>query len=176
MLLHWRKSEKENAEKKKLIEKQEQERRKKEQEDLEVKRQERKLNFLLTQTELYSHFMAKKKVDTLEVANAEDDQENDGLSKLNAFEKAKLAVNEQMEKTKKFDDSVDEITKNQKVKPQAETQEFSQPKCFGGNLKRYQLEGLNWLIKLYDQGIKFDFNILKKLVESWQMKWVLEKQ
>ena len=168
MLLHWRKFEKENVEKNKLIEKQEQERRKKEQEEIEIKRQERKLNFLLTQTELYSHFMAKKKV-IEETADQEgeiltttiDSIENDGLSKKDAFEKAKLAVNEQMQKTKLFDDTVDEIknSKSNETKIQnivvssSSHQEFSQPKCFNGKLKKYQLEGLNWLIKLYDQGI-----------------------
>ena len=36
------------------------EQRKREEEIQEAKRQQRKLNFLLTQTELYSHFIAKK--------------------------------------------------------------------------------------------------------------------
>ena len=40
-------------------EKEEVERRKREEEIREAKRQQMKLNFLLTQTELYSHFIAK---------------------------------------------------------------------------------------------------------------------
>jgi DNA helicase INO80 len=45
---------------KKKAEKEAEIRRRKEEEENERKRQEKKLNFLLKQTELYAHFMAKK--------------------------------------------------------------------------------------------------------------------
>eukprot|EP00656_Telonema_subtile_P002236 TRINITY_DN10975_c0_g5_i3.p1 TRINITY_DN10975_c0_g5~~TRINITY_DN10975_c0_g5_i3.p1 ORF type:complete len:587 (-),score=83.50 TRINITY_DN10975_c0_g5_i3:133-1893(-) len=59
VLVHWRRHDKEQTETKKKAEKEEIERRKREEEIREAKRQQMKLNFLLTQTELYSHFIAK---------------------------------------------------------------------------------------------------------------------
>ena len=43
---------------------------------LEAKRQQRKLNFLITQTELYAHFIAKK------IGNAQQGEEETILSRL----------------------------------------------------------------------------------------------
>jgi DNA helicase INO80 len=60
MLLFWKKNEKEEREKRKRAEKEQLERMKVEEELREAKRQARKLNFLITQTELYSHFVSKK--------------------------------------------------------------------------------------------------------------------
>lgn len=59
VLVYWRRHDKEQTETKKKAEKEEIERRKREEEIREAKRQQMKLNFLLTQTELYSHFIAK---------------------------------------------------------------------------------------------------------------------
>jgi intein/homing endonuclease len=56
----WRKSEREEKLQKKVKDKQAQEQRRLDIELLEAKRQQRKLNFLITQTELYAHFMARK--------------------------------------------------------------------------------------------------------------------
>lgn len=60
MLLYWRKNEKEELAARKKAEKEALEKAKAEEEAREAKRQSRKLNFLLTQTELYSHFIGKK--------------------------------------------------------------------------------------------------------------------
>ncbi|KAJ3281646.1 putative DNA helicase ino80 [Borealophlyctis nickersoniae] len=60
MLAFWRRNEREERELRKKAEKEAQERRKVEEELREAKRQARKLNFLITQTELYSHFIGKK--------------------------------------------------------------------------------------------------------------------
>jgi DNA helicase INO80 len=57
---YWRKYDKEARESQKKAEKEAAERRKREEEIREAKRQQRKLNYLLTQTELFSHFIAKK--------------------------------------------------------------------------------------------------------------------
>eukprot|EP00658_Telonema_sp_P-2_P025459 TRINITY_DN20254_c0_g1_i4.p1 TRINITY_DN20254_c0_g1~~TRINITY_DN20254_c0_g1_i4.p1 ORF type:complete len:1125 (+),score=171.84 TRINITY_DN20254_c0_g1_i4:123-3377(+) len=59
VLNFWRRHDKEQTETKKKAEKEEVERIKREEEIREAKRQQMKLNFLLTQTELYSHFIAK---------------------------------------------------------------------------------------------------------------------
>ena len=60
MAQYWRKFEKEQRDAKKIAEKMELERIKREEEVREAKRQQKKLNFLLTQTELFSHFISRK--------------------------------------------------------------------------------------------------------------------
>merc|ERR1712130_888202 len=60
MQTYWKKYEREEKQQKKAAEKVALEQRKMDIELLEAKRQQRKLNFLITQTELYAHFMAKK--------------------------------------------------------------------------------------------------------------------
>lgn len=60
MLGFWRKNEKEERETRRKAEKEVLDRRKLEIENREQNRQKKKLEFLLTQTELYAHFMAKK--------------------------------------------------------------------------------------------------------------------
>lgn len=60
MLLYWRRNEKDELIARKKADKDALERAKQEEERREAKRQERKLHFLLTQTELYSHFIGKK--------------------------------------------------------------------------------------------------------------------
>ncbi|KAI8974093.1 SNF2 family N-terminal domain-containing protein [Pilobolus umbonatus] len=67
MLLFWKKNEKEERELRKKAEKEALDRLKQEEERREAQRQARKLNFLITQTELYSHFIGRKiKQDTSE--------------------------------------------------------------------------------------------------------------
>ncbi|MGH0172112.1 UNVERIFIED_CONTAM: hypothetical protein FKN15_062644 [Acipenser sinensis] len=66
MLLYWKKYEKVEKEHRKRAEKEALEQRKLDEEMREAKRQQRKLNFLITQTELYAHFMSRKR-------NAESD-------------------------------------------------------------------------------------------------------
>lgn len=150
VLVFWKKYEKESVERKKKIEKEEQERRKKEEEELEAKRQQRKLNFLLTQTELYSHFMSKKQNSQIQIK--EDDNENDGLSQKRALELAQKAAQIQLEKTQSFDKEIEQITQ-EKTSVTFTDKKYGEPKCFIGNLKQYQIQGLNWLISLYEQGI-----------------------
>lgn len=60
MMVYWRKNEKDEVAARKRAEKEALEKAKAEEEARESKRQARKLNFLLTQTELYSHFIGKK--------------------------------------------------------------------------------------------------------------------
>lgn len=68
----WKKNEREERELKKKAEKEALEQAKREEEERENKRQARKLNFLLTQTELYSHFIGRKiKTDELEGSMAD---------------------------------------------------------------------------------------------------------
>ncbi|KAL7425097.1 putative DNA helicase ino80 [Cryptotrichosporon argae] len=71
MLVYWRRNEKDELAARKKAEKEALERAKAEEEAREAKRQARKLNFLLTQTELYSHFIGKK-IKTHEAENMDD--------------------------------------------------------------------------------------------------------
>ena len=59
MQTYWRRAEKEKTDTRKKKGKEEADRRKREQEVREVERQQKKLEFLLKQTELYSHFIGK---------------------------------------------------------------------------------------------------------------------
>lgn len=72
MLVYWRRNEKDELAARKKAEKEALEKAKAEEEAREAKRQARKLNFLLTQTELYSHFIGKK------IKTAEAEQGGDG--------------------------------------------------------------------------------------------------
>ncbi|KAI9097047.1 SNF2 family N-terminal domain-containing protein [Phlyctochytrium arcticum] len=60
MMSFWKRNEKEERELRKKAEREALELRKREEEMREAQRQARKLNFLITQTELYSHFIGKK--------------------------------------------------------------------------------------------------------------------
>ena len=72
MLSFWKRNEREERDQRKFAEKQELENARKAEADREANRQKRKLNFLISQTELYSHFIGKK-VKTDEVEKATDD-------------------------------------------------------------------------------------------------------
>lgn len=67
-IAYWKRSRRFDREIKKRLEKEAEEQRKIDHELVEAKRQQRKLNFLITQTELYAHFMSKK----LELNSAEE--------------------------------------------------------------------------------------------------------
>lgn len=60
MLFFWKRNEREERELRKKAEKEAIEKLRIEEEMREARRQARKLNFLITQTELYSHFIGKK--------------------------------------------------------------------------------------------------------------------
>ena len=71
LLLYWKRNEREERDLRKKAEKEALEKAKKEEEMREAKRQARKLNFLITQTELYSHFVGNK-LKTSEAEESED--------------------------------------------------------------------------------------------------------
>ncbi|WFD31299.1 Putative DNA helicase ino80 [Malassezia sp. CBS 17886] len=74
LLLYWKRNEREERELRKKAEKEALDKAKKEEEMREAKRQARKLNFLITQTELYSHFVGNK----LKTSEAEESEETEG--------------------------------------------------------------------------------------------------
>jgi len=72
MLGFWKRNERDEREGRKVAEKQELDKARKVEAEREANRQKRKLNFLISQTELYSHFIGKK-VKTDEIEKAGDD-------------------------------------------------------------------------------------------------------
>ncbi|KAG0487889.1 hypothetical protein HPP92_006700 [Vanilla planifolia] len=121
MLIFWKRVDKEQAELRKKEERDAAEALKREEERREAKRQQQRLNFLLSQTELYSHFMQNKASaqpgDTLPVAEGEDlgttsnteiksgDEEDPEEVELKrkALKAAQLAVSQQRKITDEFD-------------------------------------------------------------------------
>ena len=162
----WKKNEKEEKEARKRAEKEEIERKKRIEEQREANRQAKKLNFLITQTELYTHFVLKKNAsnealaseepideDALEKFDAKDptvdfDTISESMLKEKARRNALEAANASLEKARKFDQSVGASQKLLETGPVSE-----QPKFLTCQLKGYQLKGLNWLANLYEQGI-----------------------
>ncbi|KAF3326206.1 DNA helicase INO80-like isoform X1 [Carex littledalei] len=116
MLIFWKRVDKEQAEIKKKEEKEAAEALKREEELREARRQQQRLNFLLSQTELYSHFMQNKAnlqpdgegepfaMDGDEEAETgeEEDTEESELKK-EALRAAQLAVSQQKKITDAFD-------------------------------------------------------------------------
>ncbi|KAI9295913.1 hypothetical protein K502DRAFT_341381 [Neoconidiobolus thromboides FSU 785] len=117
MLTFWRRNEKDEREARKRAERELLEKQRQEEEAREAKRQEKKLNFLITQTELYGHFVSKR----LENKDKKDDDEEEGdavdfkemdfdADDKDIEEKAKLsaqhALKLQRDRTKKFDSEV----------------------------------------------------------------------
>ncbi|CAD7705356.1 unnamed protein product, partial [Ostreobium quekettii] len=172
MLAYWKKADKEAADARKQEEKAAAEQRKRDEEEREQRRQQQRLNFLLGQTELYSHFMGHKLGCGVDAppppplqAQAGDAEEAEMLAK--AQELARAAVESAAERMHKFDDEYrqaqqragDESTDPPKgdslLNPSSmpKTSDVQQPQGFSGELKGYQLRGLQWLVNLYDQGL-----------------------
>lgn len=74
MMSFWKRNEREERDQRRLAERKEIEDAKKAEADREANRQRRKLNFLISQTELYSHFIGKR-IKTDEIERATDDPE-----------------------------------------------------------------------------------------------------
>ncbi len=169
MQAYWKRADKEEKALRRQKEKVAEERQKIDLQLLEAKRQQRKLNFLITQTELYAHFMAKKIggggedaaaegeaqiLDRLEESApegrlAEIDDYNSEEVKMMARNNASQAVELHELKTSSYD--LEDVGKQ--PQPKQEAEERQQPDIFNGELKNYQLKGMNWLMDLYDQGI-----------------------
>ena len=74
MMSFWKRNEREERDMRRMAERKEIEDAKKAEADREANRQKRKLNFLISQTELYSHFISRK-IKTDEIERATDDPE-----------------------------------------------------------------------------------------------------
>ncbi|XP_050314802.1 chromatin-remodeling ATPase INO80 isoform X2 [Anthonomus grandis grandis] len=162
-IAYWKRSRRFDREVKKRLEKEAEEQRKIDHELVEAKRQQRKLNFLITQTELYAHFMSKKlgsasteeqlrilsQLDEEKTALAGDDYDSE-IMKEKAKRNAQEAFQSEKARTKNFDQQANScLTEVSDILDG----EQPQPQIFTGKLKGYQLKGMNWLANLYSQGI-----------------------
>ncbi|KAL6902098.1 hypothetical protein ACP4OV_004974 [Aristida adscensionis] len=174
MSLFWKRVDKEQAELRKREERAAAEALKREEELREAKRQQQRLNFLLSQTELYSHFMQNKAGDSVQadegsVPETDDDEDPDEAElKREALRAAQHAVSQQKRMTNAFDSEVvrlrqtsessipaDEANKIDLLHPSTmpEKSSVKTPELFKGVLKEYQLKGLQWLVNCYEQGL-----------------------
>ncbi|XP_070143243.1 chromatin-remodeling ATPase INO80 isoform X2 [Drosophila kikkawai] len=180
MLAYWKRYERVERDQRRKQEREAEEQRKQDVELIEVKRQQRKLNFLITQTELYAHFMSKKlgqgsEEDQLRILSQLDEETNARLAgqddydagemKLLAQEHAEAAMQRDLDKTRAFDvfvkkeeeededDGEQEELPDSKPEARPEMKDLPQPKMFKGTLKGYQIKGMTWLANIYDQGI-----------------------
>ncbi|KAH9509093.1 putative DNA helicase ino80 [Bulinus truncatus] len=177
MLIYWKRFEKVEKEHRKRAEKEALEQRKLDIELREAKRQQRKLNFLITQTELYAHFMARKitgegnehkekilshleerKGNTSRHINGgvlEDELQNDDYDceavKKMALANAETAYSKNVVERRAFDsDALNQVLSEPTLNSDSNS---AQPDMFNGKLKGYQLKGMNWVANLYNQGI-----------------------
>nr|CAD7431166.1 unnamed protein product [Timema monikensis] len=172
MQAYWKRYDRVERETRRRQEKEAEEQRKLDGELMEAKRQQRKLNFLITQTELYAHFMSRK----LGGANPQEqlrilsqleeekiprlaaiDDYNTEAMKLKAKKNVQDAFSADQSRTRQFAHGVahQELAEDFKLTETSISteEERPQPAIFRGKLKHYQLKGMNWLANLYDQGI-----------------------
>ncbi|CAD8141070.1 unnamed protein product [Paramecium pentaurelia] len=152
---YWRKRDKELIEIKKRKEKLEQERKKKEEEEREQLLQQKRLEFLMKQSDIYAHFMAKKLGITLDNHISLNIDEIDEEI---ALENVQKVINDNRKQLQQFDGKKQENVQIQELKLDHNDQDrdfslIAPPSTFKGDLKEYQLKGLRWLDNLYDQGI-----------------------
>ncbi|XP_050689571.1 chromatin-remodeling ATPase INO80-like, partial [Eriocheir sinensis] len=176
MQAEWKKFDRILKEQNRRAEKEAEEQRKMDKEILEVKRQQRKVNFLITLPELYAHFMKNKMgsasmddADTSSIlrqleddsslpssSSSADDYDCEAM-KMQALKTAQEAYSLQQAKLNLFAGSQDKEGlgggNGGRGGGAKEAKDHPQPRCFCGVLKSYQLNGMNWLANLYYFGI-----------------------
>ncbi|KAL0236918.1 hypothetical protein PCE1_000315 [Barthelona sp. PCE] len=114
--------------------------------ELESQRNQKKLDFLLSQTEIYSHFIKHGKGDLTLTADKKE--------KVKAFDLNSDVTGETMlENATTSALMVLEKTQAPSNRPQVEFESHDQPDLLQGTLKPYQLDGFNWLVSLFESGI-----------------------
>ncbi|CAK1545627.1 unnamed protein product [Leptosia nina] len=165
MQAYWRRYDRAERETRRRMEKEAEEQRKMDVELMEAKRQRRKLNFLITQTELYAHFMQRKRNAADEGDSGADqilrqlDEDRDPrLAAIDNYDseamKARASRNarEAFRADRARTAAMDAASGGEASLPDC-SGDHDQPSIFQGTLKGYQLKGMNWLANLYDQGI-----------------------
>ncbi|XP_069161570.1 chromatin-remodeling ATPase INO80 [Procambarus clarkii] len=164
----WKKFDRILKEQNRRAEREAEEQRKMDKEILEVKRQQRKVNFLITLPELYAHFMKNKmgsvsmededtssilkqlEDDTSMPSSSLDDYDCEAM-KVQALKTAQEAYSNQQAKLSLFSGNESKIIPD--FGRSKESKEHPQPTIFRGVLKSYQMNGMNWLANLYYFGI-----------------------
>ncbi|KAJ1731584.1 putative DNA helicase ino80 [Coemansia biformis] len=155
MLMFWKRYEKEEREMRKRAEREAAERQKQEEEARETRRQARKLNFLITQTELYSHFIGNKidqdappagepkdAGDAAQFQAIDFDDADDAALTERARQSAQNALAQQQAQTREFDEArrkqhgstagVPSTAPDASVADALDTMDFQQPETLGG--------------------------------------------
>jgi len=176
VLSYWRKRDKELADTKRKKEKMDREIRKKIEEEQERNLQKKRLEFIMQQSDIYAHFMARKmglleeqklEEERLREEEMMDQYERAEVDNQQCFKNAAEMINEQRKKVIAFDNDIGhrkqqfteireedlEVDKFDNPDDQALSKSVECPKMFKGRLKEYQLKGLRWLDNLYEQGI-----------------------
>ncbi|XP_023166084.2 chromatin-remodeling ATPase INO80 [Drosophila hydei] len=175
MLNYWKRYERVERDQRRKQEREAEEQRKQDVELIEVKRQQRKLNFLITQTELYAHFMSKKlgqgtEEDQLRILSQLDEEHNARLAAQDDYDagemkqlaqaNAEAAMQRDLDKTRAFDvpfkkeQILEQLQELDQPQPESEQmKDLPQPNMFKGTLKGYQIKGMTWLANIYNQGI-----------------------
>ena len=171
MMAYWKKFDRVERENRRRQEKEAEEQRKMDVELIEVKRQQRKLNFLITQTELYAHYMSHKG-EQIEADEAQrilsqlDEEMPQRLTTIDSYDSESLKTKAQQnvqdalaterERTAEFDKVAHEPTLELEAVVDNDSgsviKELPQPDSFKGVLKGYQLKGMTWLAHLYKKG------------------------
>ena len=175
MLGFWRRNEREEREPRKRAEREAQEKRRLEEEQREARRQAKKLNFLITQTELYSHFVGKKSSSASVSSGGDNNKSSSSTARPHTTPNTNtLGVNVD------FADVDDEVLHQEASRLAASAAAahharlaqfdtpskemdfmnpttlqdaalLEQPSLLQVQLKSYQLKGLTWLASLYEQ-------------------------
>ncbi|RZF37180.1 hypothetical protein LSTR_LSTR009705 [Laodelphax striatellus] len=157
MQAYWKRCDRVERETRKRMEKEAEEQRKMDVELMEAKRQQRKLNFLITQTELYAHFMSRKlggasAEEQLRILSQLEEEKNPRLAAIDDYDSEKVKETVRKNVQSAFDKEF-QGEKLEDIGMDQPDEERPQPALFKGALKGYQLKGMNWLANLYDQGI-----------------------
>mmetsp|Transcript_5634 Transcript_5634/g.10257 ORF Transcript_5634/g.10257 Transcript_5634/m.10257 type:complete len:1123 (-) Transcript_5634:485-3853(-) len=168
MMYYWKKQNKGSARERKQADKEAAEARKKEEERREERRKQQQLNFLLTQTELYAHFMAKKighdqpSPLAAQQANFEGLDEVEKEEEKEMHQKAVNIANRYVSQTELATQTFDHESERLRLEAAGSMQnpstmpklsDVQQPIGMKGQLKGYQLKGLQWLANIYEQGL-----------------------
>ncbi|KAJ2601923.1 putative DNA helicase ino80 [Coemansia sp. RSA 1721] len=188
MLLFWKRHEKEEREMRKRAEKEAAEKLKLEEEAREARRQARKLNFLITQTELYSHFIGSKiggedaqktasssdnadggqVKDPLQLDSIDFDADDDAALAAHARQSAQNALAQQQAQTREFDDihrkqQGGEQSKDANVADALDAMDFQDPETMAGTTDITQPRMLMCQLKEYQlKGLNWLANLYEQ--------------
>lgn len=171
-IVYWKRRGKELSDLKKKREKIQGELRRKEDERREQRKQKKKIEYLIKQSDIYAHIMAEK------LGIREEGRKKEpgppGLLTQEEVQRARQKVNgmirQNQERVQALQqemrkDAVTEPLNGHEPAPQSVNFDFSKieldekstlistPTSFRGQLKEYQLKGLRWLNNLFEQGI-----------------------